>query len=111
MDPRTNTLLTRAEEAVADLRAHLTGQAPEPGWTREQLRIGAVLNDVLKAGGRLTVDEWRQIGLDRGYDPRGLSGFFTGRVPSMRSEGNDRVLTDRGRREAEDWRRLYPEAS
>ena len=104
MDARTNTLLQRAEDALEDLRAHLAGVAPEPGWTREEQRVGAVLSDALEAGGRLTVDQWRQIGLDRGYDPRGLSGFFTGHVPSMRSEGDERVLTDRGRREAEEWR-------
>ena len=106
MNARTNTLLKRAEDALEDLRAHLAGEAPEPGWTREQLRVGSVLSDALQAGGRLTVDQWRQIGLDRGYDPRGLSGFFTGHVPSMRSEGEERVLTERGLREAEEWRRL-----
>lgn len=111
MDARTNTLLKRADDALADLRAHLSDARADPGWRRDEQRVGAVLSDVLAAGGRVTVDAWRDIGLRHGYDPRGLSGFFTGGVPSMRSDGDDRVLTDRGRKVAEDWRRLYGKGS
>ena len=111
MDARTNTLLQRAEDALEDLRAHLAGKALQPGWTREEQRVGAVLADVLSAGGRVPVDEWRKIGLAHGYDPRGLSGYFTGHSPSMRSDGDDRVLTPRGRKVAEDWQRMYGKGS
>lgn len=107
MDARANTLLKRAEQAIADLRAHLDETTPEPGWRREEERIGSVLADVHRRGGRLSVDEWRDIGLAHGYDPRGLAGFFTGRMPSMRSDGDDRVLTARGELEAVRWERAF----
>lgn len=48
--------------------------------------------------GAVHVDHWKQFGAEHGYVPaRKLNGFFGGVVPSMRKDGDMRVLTDVGR--------------
>jgi hypothetical protein len=64
-----------------------------------------VLTRVEELGGRVTPDEWRDIGAEFGYDPRGLGGFFRGANASMRIDGEDRVLTDQGARVLDEFGR------
>ncbi len=108
MDARTTTLLTRAEAALSDLRAHLEQSETAPSdWENWFRRAGAVLVEVDDRGGKVHVDQWREIGKKLGYDPRGLSGFFTGKMPSMRSDGDERIITPKGKRDAEQWREMF----
>jgi hypothetical protein len=101
-------------DAVIAEVANNTGiEPPDMSWHRWFRRAGGVLNDVDEAGGSVTPEGWRDIGLRHDYDPRGLAGFYSGRDPSMRREpGADaRVLTERGKIEAQNWRRLFRERS
>jgi hypothetical protein len=84
-------------------------QAPDTEWHRWFRRAGAVLNHVDQAGGSVRPEVWRTLADHYGYDPRGLAGFYTGRDPSMRRDPNtdERVLTERGKIEAANWRRLF----
>jgi hypothetical protein len=85
------------------------GTQQESHWHVWFRRAGAVLNDVDQAGGAVDKETWRQIGLRLGYDPRGLAGFYTGSDPSMHRDpdSDQRILTERGRLEAANWRRLF----
>lgn len=101
---------TREELSVviADIEAAGEGQ-PETHWHVWFRRAGAVLNQVDAEGGVVDSFRWREIGVDLGYDPRGLAGFYTGNDPSMRRDAKSdlRYLTERGRLEAANWRRLF----
>jgi hypothetical protein len=98
--------------AVIDSVERANGGHPETHWHAWFRRAGAVLNDVDQAGGVVNKEAWREIGLRLGYDPRGLAGFYTGSDPSMRRDPDtdERLLTERGRLEAENWRRLFENA-
>jgi hypothetical protein len=93
---------------IADAEQAGTGQA-ETHWHIWFRRAGAVLNQVDAEGGAVDAHRWRQIGIDLGYDPRGLAGFYTGNDPSMRRDpqSDQRYLTERGKLEAANWRRLF----
>jgi hypothetical protein len=95
--------------ALIDSAEGSNGEHPETTWHRWFRRAGAVLNDVDQAGGVVDKETWREIGLRLGYDPRGLAGFYTGNDPSMRRDpdSDERRLTERGRLEAANWRRLF----
>lgn len=113
MDEKTLRKLKLMRDELTDIiaraEADSTNGAPDTEWRRWFRRMGAVLNDVERAGGTVSRDEWRAIGLRHNYDPRGLAGFYTGNDPSMvRDPATDeRRLTDRGRLEAANWRRLF----
>ncbi|GIU94138.1 MAG: hypothetical protein KatS3mg012_0595 [Gaiellaceae bacterium] len=56
-----------------------------------------MLTMVEDAGGTVTRDEWRELGLKCGYDPRGLGGFYRGTYASMRvNPDGTRSLTAAG---------------
>lgn len=110
-----NVTLRRLKKMRDDLSA-LIARAEGSGGGLEQThwhvwfrRAGGVLNDVDQAGGVVDAETWRQIGIDSGYDPRGLAGFYTGKDPSMRRDPDTelRHLTERGEIEASHWRRLF----
>jgi hypothetical protein len=95
--------------AVIDSAERSGVEPPETHWHVWFRRAGAVLNDVDRAEGVVDKETWRQIGVRHGYDPRGLAGFYTGNDPSMRRDpdSDERRLTERGRLEAANWRRLF----
>lgn len=95
--------------ALVEDAERANGGHPETTWYVWFRRAGAVLNDVDQAGGAVDKETWREIGLRLGYDPRGLAGFYTGNDPSMRRDpdSDERFLTERGRLEAANWRRLF----
>lgn len=95
--------------AIIDGAERSNGEHQESHWHVWFRRAGAVLNEVDQAGGVVDRETWRQIGLRLGYDPRGLAGFYTGNDPSMRRDpkSDERLLTERGRLEAANWRRLF----
>lgn len=53
--------------------------------------------DVAAAGGRVLLAHWIAILVSHGRSPRSGNGYFGGVAPSMRSEGEWRVLTELGR--------------
>jgi alkylated DNA nucleotide flippase Atl1 len=89
----------------ADDLADLIGEVVEPvaaeddrehGWrmrrTLRYLRHFYNTND-----GRLHRDVARDLAVQEGYDPRGVAGFYQG-TPSLRKDGDFRVLTEAGRK-------------
>ena len=82
---------------------------PDTAYHKWFRRAGGVLNHVSQAGGEVKPDVWRTIGEHYGYDPRGMAGFYSGRDPSMRRDPDTdvRILTERGKLEAQNWRRLF----
>lgn len=98
--------------AVIDAEGRSAEDSPPTHWHVWFHRAGGVLNEVDQAGGAVDKEKWREIGLNLGYDPRGLAGFYTGNDPSMRRDPDtdERQLTERGRLEAANWRRLFGNA-
>ena len=95
--------LTKAEDALEELRRLIREGTP----ISETDRWRKALTLVEKKGGRVTLDEWKEIGRESGYDVRGLSGFYRGDGASMRvEEGDMRVLTDAGRAYLDQWGRF-----
>ena len=112
MDGNTLRQLKRIRRELDELiekAERENGAPPDTEYNRWFRRVGSVLNAVEQAGGSVTVDQWRQIGLDHGYDPRGLAGFYTGKDPSMKrdSDSDVRYVTERGKLDAANWRRLF----
>lgn len=70
----------------------------EPRRRREWHEMGPLMRAIAARGGRVSAEEWRALGTEHGYDPRGLGGFFKGDGATMRVDGDSRVLTDAGRR-------------
>jgi hypothetical protein len=65
-------------------------------------RVNRDYTDLLAAvhaeGGAVSVERWKVLGAEHGYVPaRTLNGLFGGLVPSMRKDGDQRVLTEKGR--------------
>jgi hypothetical protein len=95
MSNRTAKALANVETAVAELRAALEAEddqvANDDRWQR-------LLTMVEDAGGTVTGDEWRDLGLEVGYkDVRGLGGFYRGTGASMRvNPDGTRSLTAAG---------------
>jgi hypothetical protein len=67
------------------------------------LRIGPLLHEILAQGGSVHRTELSRLAGKYYGSPRGVGGFATGRQPSIRSNGDMRELTDRGRALAESW--------
>lgn len=109
MDAAVVKRLKNMRDELTALIDTADGDVPETHWHVWFRRAGAVLNDVDQSGGQVDKDQWREIGLRHGYDPRGLAGFYTGNDPSMHRdpESDRRLLTERGRLEAANWRRLF----
>jgi hypothetical protein len=105
---RLEQKIRNVEAAVAQLRQELeslkSGDNDDQRWVR-------LLRLVEDAGGRVSSDEWRRLGAQCGYDPRGLGGFFRGGNPSMYVDGDDRVLSDRGGYDLDDHLRRTDEDS
>jgi hypothetical protein len=55
-----------------------------------------ILSAVVAAGGSVSKLEWIAILWSFGRSPRSGNGFFGGVAPSMRSEGDRRILTEVG---------------
>ena len=71
-DRRIETLLRRAEESLAALRAHLQEEETEPPSAAWFGRMGGVLSEIEDRGGEVSVQDLREIGIRHGYDPRGM---------------------------------------
>ena len=85
--------LQDAEGALQRLRIALEAEGDE---SDDVVRWRRMLSLVESHGGRVSVSEWLDFGRQCGYDTRGLGGFFRGAGASMRSEGDERVLTEMG---------------
>jgi hypothetical protein len=112
-DRRLETLLRRAEESVAALRAHLQEAETEPPSAAWFDRMGGVLSEIEDRGGEVSVEDLREIGIRHGYDPRGMGGFLSGLSPSLERDHPDRRvrrLTELGKKRAAHWRDLYGSA-
>lgn len=96
-------------DEIIEVAERAAGSIPDTAWHRWFKRSGAVLNHVDQAGGSVRPEVWRAIAGHYGYDPRGLAGFYSGRDPSMIRDRStdDRILTERGKIEAQNWRRLF----
>jgi hypothetical protein len=78
-------------------------EAPRPQWMIEEEKRWRLLKAVELRDKDIGADEWSQLGMEHGYDPRGLGGFFQGSQPSMAKQGARRVLTTHGERFIERW--------
>ena len=94
-----------AQRLRADDLADLIGDVVEPVASEEDREHGWRLRRTLRylrhfynaPDGRLHRDVARDLAVREGYDPRGVAGFYQG-TPSLRKEGDFRVMTDAGRR-------------
>src|SRR5215207_1161692 len=91
---------------LEDLRALALGEVDaDPDW--EWRRIARFLGCFYAAPGqRLLPLQARAAAVAAGYDPRGTAGFYSGRGPSLKAEGDWRVLTAVGRKLYEEYRHL-----
>src|SRR5262245_17382428 len=95
MATKTARALRNVEKAVAELREALNAEDPE---VAAEVRWRRLLTKVEDAGGAVTPNQWRDMGLACGYDARGLGGFYRGSNASMRSNPNGtRSLTTAGK--------------
>ncbi len=80
---------------MVDLRTALAATNGELVTSERWRRLLTAVED---AGGTVSRDEWRTMGITCGYDARGLGGFYRGRNASMRvnSDGT-RSLTAAGK--------------
>lgn len=125
--PNLYEIATTLERAAADIRAIAASASPEsshdedewPPWREEADRRhrlrdpkwpprGEFAHRVETKGGRLSRLEWVTLAVTCGYgDGRSLNGFFSGRPPMFRHEGEDIVLTKRGKTAAAFWRKHF----
>ena len=103
--------LAALETAARQVRDALSHEAPrtpeaeeESPWLRQML---AVLEELLRRGGRVTKAEFLEIGEMYGYMRQGMAGFYQHLV---RSENGDAVLTDEGRDRIRTLRSRYEPA-
>lgn len=99
---RIRTAAGRIERGLAELEA---GAAASVRTRPRPARYLQVLVDVYDLGGRhgVSLEEWARIGAARGYERRGLGGFFTGvRAPLRHFEGRV-VLTVFGERLVDEY--------
>jgi hypothetical protein len=91
---------------LQDLRALALGEVDaDPDW--EWRRLAKFLGSFYQAPDqRLLPSQARAAALAAGYDPRGTAGFYSGHGPSLKAEGDWRVLTDAGRKLYEEYRHL-----
>jgi hypothetical protein len=82
------------DDSVARRHAQAWDKMETPSWDWQ--RWYELLKDVEDAGGAVPSADWARMGIERGYDPRGLGGFFT-YDGSMAKDGDMRVLTENGR--------------
>jgi alkylated DNA nucleotide flippase Atl1 len=68
----------------------------EHGWRMRRL-LRYLRHFYEAAEGRLHRDAARDLAVKEGYDPRGVAGFYQG-TPSLRKDGQFRVLTETGRK-------------
>ena len=106
------------ERIVEEVRRYLAAAAdamapaPEPGFLAALRRMGAFLNDVEQAGGRLSKAQLLALAARHGYDPRGTAGFYSGQQPSLRLHPDGtRELTEAGRQRAREWRETFGQAA
>jgi hypothetical protein len=112
--PLTTQQADRLKRAYAEIgtvlqEAGIAARRPRPSadpkWLTDTAKQWRLLSDfAANHGGILGPREWSRLGRRHGYDPRGLGGFFVGKQPLMASDGERRVLTDRGQRFIERWR-------
>jgi hypothetical protein len=77
----------------------------EPAWMIVTKKQWHLLNDFREShGGNLGSEAWARLGVEHGYDPRGLGGFFVGSSPLMASQGARRSLTSHGHRFIDRWK-------
>jgi hypothetical protein len=89
----------------AGIVARLPRPPADPKWLTDTAKQWGLLSDFsANHSGDLAAGGWSRLGRQHGYDPRGLGGFFVGKQPLMSSDGDRRVLTDRGHRFIERWR-------
>src|SRR4051794_17663215 len=113
MDMKVLQRLKRIRGEVDDIiqEAERTNGAgpPDTEWHRWFKRAGAILNHVDEAGGSVRAEVWRELAPLYGYQSRGLAGFYSGNDPTMVRDPvtDERRLTERGKLEAANWRRLF----
>jgi hypothetical protein len=92
---RVRSAVGRIERDLGELEAGDLGPAAIRQRPDRYLRV---LVDVYERGGRhgVDVEEWASIGAHRGYDRRGLGGFFTGARAPLRRVEERIVLTMHG---------------
>ncbi len=77
----------------------------EPQWVMATKKQWHLLNDFRENhDADLGSEAWSRLGVEHGYDPRGLGGFFVGSTPLMASQGARRVLTSHGHRFIDRWK-------
>ncbi len=95
--------LEAAKRALADLEEALDAEIGESDIDRYR----RILTAVEEEGGRVSAERWYEIGRETGYsDNRALGGFFRADGGAMRIDGDERVLTDKGREYLDQYGRL-----
>jgi hypothetical protein len=118
-------IASELERQARRLRAYATSSAGEdgkdewPAWReaqqqRRRLRDpnwpprGQLAAAVEERGGRVERLQFLLLAGDCGYtDGRSIGGFYSGRPPMFRDDGDDVVLTERGVAAARFWREHF----
>src|SRR5262245_23620618 len=95
MAVKTARALRNAEKALAELRQALEEENVQVADERRWRRLLTMVED---AGGKVTPDQWKDLGLKCGYDARGLGGFYRGAKASMKvNRDGSRSMTKAGK--------------
>lgn len=86
-------------EEARDDRANRTWRK-RPEWQRR----GRLLDAVDRAGGQVSIDEWKALAGEAGY-ASAPAAFFRGDPPVVARYDEQVVLLERGRMAAAEWRR------
>ncbi len=99
---RVRSAVGRIERSLNELEASASAAGSSRRRPERYLRV---LVDVYELGGRhgVAVEAWANIGSRRGYDRRGLGGFFTGARAPLRHAGDRVVLTAYGQRLVDEY--------
>ena len=109
IEQKLNSITRQLDEVRRYLDAAASGlDVPLDGWVAWFKRVGAFLNDVEEAGGRLSADDVVAIARKHGYDGRGTAGFYSGANASLKwhSDGT-REITAAGIGKAKQWREMF----
>lgn len=94
-------LASQIDAVLNEIRGMEPGDEKNRAYWNKRM---SVLAEVMLKGGIVTEEEWAIIGTDKGYDRRGLGGFFVGPRKSMTKIGdNKRAITEAGTEETRSW--------
>jgi len=99
-----NILLSEIEEKIEKIKS-VIGTDVDEDWEQRYARRMNILTDIFDKGGVVTDKELREIAERHRMDMRGVGGFFVGDGSLVKISNDRTALTERGRKDVEDWKK------